>query len=97
MSLPERRSMTREEAIKEIKGFYDECGNDDEIELIYKNAFAMAIQSLKAWEKVKEEIDNNITVISTNDTYEDGVKVGLIRALDIIDKHLKEVENGTDR
>ena len=55
------------------------------------NAITIAIKSLETWEKVKEEIDNNITIISTNDTYEDGIKVGLIKALDIINKHMEEV------
>lgn len=35
------------------------------------------------------EIENNIQPLSTNDTYKDGITVGLIRALDIINKHLK--------
>lgn len=48
----------------------------------------MAIRSLEAWEKVKEEVTEETKRPYTNNVF----NKGLYRALEIIDKHSKEVE-----
>ena len=45
------------------------------------------LKLMEAVRKIKAEIDNNIYDISINDTYEDGKSVGLIQALNIIEKY----------
>lgn len=52
-----------------------------------KEAIDMAIKSLEAWEKVKEEIKYHADNIRYTDAYRDGFEV----SLKIIDKHLSEV------
>ena len=84
--------MTREEAIKTIKNRPSFTSMTYDERKQFSEALSMAIRSLESWEKCRQEIDNNIYDISTEDTYDDGKSVGLIQALDIIDKHLKEVE-----
>ena len=46
-------------------------------------------------ENAINEIENNIHPLSTNDTYKDGITVGLIRALDIINKHITTLKELT--
>ena len=41
----------------------------------------------EAIEKIKDEIEDHIYDISTEDTYEDGISVGLVCALDFINKY----------
>lgn len=70
--------MTREEAsiiIGNIPINGDKCYSIPE----YQQAKAIAIQSLEAWEKVKEEIKSMPNIIYRWD------------AVEIIDKHLSEV------
>lgn len=55
-------------------------------------ALEMAIKSLEAWEKVKEEIKSK-----TFSRYVSNYDLGLCRALDVIDKHLQEVTTDADR
>ena len=55
----------------------------------------MAIRSLEAWGKVKEEIETEIKAYDEIVTFHRGVRIGLKIAEEFIDKHLKEVENGT--
>lgn len=53
----------------------------------------IAIRSLEAWKKVKEEIKE---LANKHDTYDEiGHRNGLWEADDIIDKYLQEVENGS--
>lgn len=51
------------------------------------NACNMAIKSLEAWGKMREEIKYHADNIKYTDAYRDGFEV----SLKIIDKHLKEV------
>ena len=84
--------MTREEAKGRLESFIDtfnickEHDNDLVAVSIMREdiqAFTMAIRSLEAWEKVKEEIvENGNSDINTQ------------TVLFVIDKHLKEVEHG---
>ena len=53
----------------------------------------IAIRSLEAWEKVKAQLESKRTAFTFENTYEEGKNVGLVIALDLIDKHLKEVED----
>ena len=83
--------MTREEAIKRIKEFGLYHAIEDLPHSMYTvEAFNMAIKSLEAWDKVYVEIadiycgsycDNPYTAYQVRET-----------ALEIIEKHLKEVE-----
>lgn len=57
-------------------------------------AFDMAIAILEAWEKVKAEIDEQYDRVHP---YNISCAEGLEMALDIIDKHLKEVQNNDQR
>ena len=82
--------MTTQEAIEILK--IDSLSDTEKEADKFCRAFTMAIRSLEAWEKCRQEIDSKIYDISTEDTYDDGKSVGLIQALEIIDKHLKEVE-----
>ena len=74
--------MTNEEAIERIKDFgLHHAIKDLPYSVLTVEAFEMAIQSLKAWAKVKEEITNN--------NIADFIAVQSV--LDIIDKHTKEI------
>ena len=53
----------------------------------------MAIQSLEAWKKVKDKIETEIPCYSETVPFHQGIRMGLNIASQIIDKHLKEVEN----
>ena len=66
-----------------ILGTHDKCYSLTE----YQNAKAMAIKSLEAWEKMREEIKYHADNIKYTDAYRDGFEV----SLKIIDKHLAEV------
>lgn len=60
---------------------------DNDIE----NAISTAIKSLEAWDKVKKELDKDYKEyenVLTDLDYSDGVGY----ALDIIEEHLKEIE-----
>ena len=86
--------MTREEAIKEIRGFRDEC-NDDEIESVYKKAFDMAIEALEqkaVLDKIIEEIEIKLKEPQYQHVGEDW-QVGLIIAEDIIYKYKDKAES----
>lgn len=75
--------MTREEAIADIR--------DNIKPVVGGISLDMAIRSLEAWEKVKEEINNIDCPYSSNPYKASKVKEESLR---IIDKHLKEVEHG---
>jgi len=75
--------MTVEQAIKELKKYSIPCGK-------YVEAYNMAIKSLEAWDKVIEELEKEYI-----EDRSIGVKVyqlGISKALDIIEEHLKEIE-----
>ena len=55
----------------------------------YRNAVKMAIASLEAWGKIKAEIDGQYDRVHP---YNTSCAEGLEMALDIIDKHLAELE-----
>lgn len=77
--------MTVEEAIKGIHTLTDRISLADD----RQDAIAMAIKSLEAWEKVVEEIED----LDTNFEFE-GFYRCQSEVAKIIDKHLKEVDNG---
>lgn len=90
--------MTREEAIRRIKDFgLHHAIKDLPYSMLTVEAFDMAIRSLEAWEKVKEEIKEKADFIRHSSghlkDYDAGQWKALLDALEIIDKHLKEVEN----
>lgn len=80
--------MTREEAKKRLEAFRDYlcAGNPiwdvDEC----REAFNTAIRSLEAWEKVKNDLNDDFPEQTK------GFRYGIDYAMVIIDKHLKEVE-----
>lgn len=90
--------MTNEEAIKKLKEQQNEF-NEHYIDYAGINeAYNMAIRSLEAWEKVKEEISEIYFSHNMSDKY--GTVYGEClkslyeiknEALDIINKYLKEV------
>jgi len=53
-------------------------------------ALKMAIKSLEAWEKVKEEI-KDLDLGFVDEEYRAGVAYGIMKITKIIDKHLAEV------
>lgn len=86
--------MTITEAIEILNKGYTPRG-DRESFRAYFDAREMAIKSLEAWEKVKEGINEEIIKSSSN-TFSLVIEDVLVhKALDIIDKHLKEVEHGS--
>lgn len=80
--------MTNDEAIKLLK-MSDQAIWLKGLEKEQNEAIEMAIKSLEAWEKVKEELK------AKRNEYSDcglvGSALGISRSMDIIDKHLKEV------
>ena len=85
--------MTVEEAIDILTDIRDDVFAPMEteemivVDELERKALSMAIRSLEAWEKVKEEIKQEQEFAWG--LYNDGLQ----DALNIIDKHLKEVEN----
>ncbi len=85
--------MTVEQAIKELKKYSIPCGK-------YVEAYNMAIKSLEAWNEVKKEISSRRIIKNYTESYDksacdiylSGFKDGLESALDIIEEHLKEIE-----
>ena len=73
--------MTIENAKKVIRRF--ECNSE------HYEACEMAIVSLEAWEKVKQDIQTE-TDDKSNNMY---FNLGMLGALAIINKHLQEVEH----
>lgn len=53
----------------------------------------MAIKSLEACEKVKEEIETEIKAYDETVTFHRGIRIGLKIAEEFIDKYLSEVEH----
>ena len=81
--------MTNEEAIEQLKIHKKEVFCDFGWNVSVLESIEMAIRSLEAWGKVKEEIKNAKPV------YPDRVRIwGTDTILALIDKHLQEVENG---
>lgn len=79
--------MTVEEAIKKLKEQQNEF-NEHCIDYAGINeAYNMAIKSLEAWEKVKEDI-----LKLEGLRYSSGVRVYQDEVIDIIDKYMKETE-----
>ena len=86
--------MTTQEAIKMLNGDINYWKNKNT--LIDTEHYKMAIRSLEAWEKVKEEIQEKINDLDERTIYtemENGKWCGLRLAEKIIDQHLQEVEN----
>ena len=87
--------MTREEAAKIIKSLIFNFGRNNGKGLITE-ALNMAIRSLEAWDKVFDELYENIGTTNTlyskewNDAFDTGCQFALLK----VNKHLKEVENG---
>lgn len=96
--------MTNKEAINNlnfIKDYYKDLDNytinqlrnltlnlsSDEIEALDK-----AIKSLEAWDKVKKEMLSQSIIKTHTESYVSGFSDGLERAFDIIQEHLKEIE-----
>ena len=83
--------MSIEEAIKGIHTLTERISLADD----RQDAIAMAIKSLEAWEKVKKEIDDSISVCESDamrDTWCDGELAGFLQSKDIINRNLSEVE-----
>ena len=95
--------------IEEIKNVFEEmwqdftgnmavgefyCRTEDGTIDEYRKTLDTAIRSLEAWKKVKEEINLEISDYKALN-FEFTIMV-LEKVLDIIDKHLKEVESETD-
>ena len=79
--------MTEDEAIKRLKEQQNEF-NENWVDYAGINeAYNMAIRSLEAWEKVKEDIE-----IALKYTKNEGICNGYNKALHFIDNHLQEVE-----
>ena len=72
--------MTTHEAIEDLEYIRDKICISDE----FKSVCNMAIRSLEAWEKVKEEIKGDIFIYNLGLTGE--------KIIALIDKHLQEVE-----
>jgi len=86
--------MTIEKAIEYWQFRYDSARNT-EYKLWgkdYEDALEMAIKSLEAWEKVKAEI-KDLDLGFVDEEYRAGVSYGIMKTTQIINKHLKEVEN----
>lgn len=90
--------MTREEAVKDLDSMRDwfnsTVANDEHY---WSPAIGIAIRSLEAWDKVFHEANERyITFIPSNfeegETYEGAFHDGMGYVMDVIDKHLKEVE-----
>ena len=86
--------MTREEATKLLK-MNDQAIWLKGLEKEQKEATEMAIKSLEAWEKVREDLQKFIDANSNSgDIYLDGRADGGWHALATIKRCLAEVENG---
>ena len=85
--------MRNEEAIK-IIGNYDMngCGYCHQGGEEIKEAFDLAIKSLEAWDKVIEIIHTNREHTKGTSEFGQGKIYGLDIAEEIIDRHLREVE-----
>ena len=86
------------EELKEIKCLccdYSIKDSLNECACTNREVLKIAIRSLEAWGKVKEEIETEIKAYDEIVTFHRGVRIGLKIAEEFIDKHLKEVENGT--
>lgn len=61
-----------------------------------RDALNTAIESLEAWQKVRKDIDNQITATDDNDEYWQVYIAGLEYAIKSIEEHLPEegAENG---
>ena len=66
------------------------CSNTDFYDEETAGALKMAIKSLEAWEKVKEEI-KDLDLGFVDEEYRAGVAYGIMKITKIIDKHLAEV------
>lgn len=76
--------MTNKDAIEYLQDSYSLLGNES---ARYHDAVIdKAIASLEAWDKVRKEIEQECIGDYTYD------KVAKLHCIDIIDKHLKEVE-----
>lgn len=71
----------------------DEMTRNEELKRVVE-ANRMAIRSLEAWEKVKEELVAEIPCYDEVVPFHRGIRKGLEFAINHIDKHLKEVEHG---
>lgn len=83
--------MTREEAIEVLKNTLPYTSE-------FADARAVAIKSLEAWDKVFHEANERyFTFIPSNfeegETYEGAFHDGMGYVMDVINKHLKEVED----
>ena len=78
--------MTIGEAIQQLQ-VYMACMKVDGADI---TPYDMAIRSLEAWDKVKEELFNGYGEVL--DTFYDYVTISLRDVKDVIDKHLQEVE-----
>ena len=83
--------------LEEMKEKYIEGEGYERHPLPEYYALDMAIRSLEAWEKVFHEANERyITFIPSNfeegETYEGAFHDGMGYVMDVIDKHLKEVE-----
>lgn len=82
--------MTREEAIEQLKQIPIHDGvSDNYMKTIYE-AIDMAIRSLEAWNEVQKEIYKQIDALDEIHEFRD--KKAYFKALDIVNKYLKEVE-----
>ena len=78
--------MTREQAMKELSYIADEMPSMECADWI--EAISIAIKSLEAWEKVQQEINDLFSKPACYMSNYDAYKM----FLEIIDKHLQEVE-----
>lgn len=88
--------MTIEEAIdynKNLRMYMEISDKNQPCKFLKENHIAldMAIKSLEAWKKVKEEIKNQLELM--NEVYSNNINylIGMEEAQKIIDKHLSEV------
>lgn len=79
--------MTNEQAIEHLRGWLKEHYALDETD---REVLRMAIRSLEAWQEVRGEINELIDWHFTHN--QEAVAQMFSEALEIVDKHLKEVE-----
>ena len=81
--------MTREEAIQTINDNYPSSSKGEYEDL--RNALNVAIRSLQAWDKVIDDLCEQ-DMKNRYELHMDDYNVGIDQAIDIINKHLKEVD-----
>lgn len=85
--------MTIQEAARHLSTSSNTNGSGQTTSRQHNEAKEMAIRSLEAWKKAKEEIEEYIDVYSADSINDVCTRRGLKLALKEINKHLSEVED----